>query len=126
MNDNDDVKMDINDLYDALLLLPVLYDYPNKHIRRLAKLALCINNTEAVIDLLSYYGGTVLRIPKLEDVELTIRMLSAYKENMDKGVKATSSSYYTALYNNNIKMTEENKKKFKEMNRYFKSQRNSE
>lgn len=122
--DDKENKLGLRDLYDALLLLPSMYEYKDKEVRRLARLVLCINDLEAVMDLLIFFSGRVLRVPDIRDIETTLKMISAYKDNMEKGIKPSSSSFYTALYKYNIKLTDENKEKFKKISRYFKEQRN--
>lgn len=116
----------IEDIYEALTLLPILSDYTEPGVRSISELALCINNSEAFLNLLIYFSGKHIRFPKIEDVELTLKLLLAYKYNMEKGIKPTSILYYNALYKYNIKINEENKQKFKQLTRYFKRQRKKE
>ena len=72
----------IEDIYEALTLLPILSDYTEPGVRSVSELALCINNSEALLNLLIYFSGKHIRFPKIEDVELTLKLLLAYKYNI--------------------------------------------
>lgn len=110
----------LEDLYDALTMLPIFYDYTEKGIKGVSELALLLNNSEALINFLIYFSNKQIRFPKIEDVELLLRMILAYKDNMVNNVKPTSILFYNALYKYQVKPTEENKEIFRRLSRYLK------
>lgn len=110
----------LEDIYDALTMLPVFYDYTEKGIKGVSELALLLNNSEALINFLIYFSNKQIRFPKIEDVEILLRMILAYKDNMVNNIKPTSILFYNALYKYQVKPTEENKEIFRKLSRYLK------
>ena len=47
----------LEDIYDALTMLPVFYDYTEKGIKGVSELALLLNNSEALINFLIYFSN---------------------------------------------------------------------
>ena len=115
----DNNVLDGKDLTDAFMLLPVLYNYSDVTVKHLNDLALLINNTEVLLDFLILWEGKRITIPKLEEVELILKLLCAYKYNIDKNIKPTDSLFYSALLYNKVESTLENKEKFLKLYNYF-------
>ncbi len=117
-------KYGSDDMYEAIMMLPLLYGYKTHKFSRIAEVALCLNNPEALVNFLTYFSGKTIRFPEIEEIEETLKMIYAYKDNMEKGVKPTSILYYNALLKYNLKLTPETKERFKKLTKYLKKTKN--
>ena len=117
-------KYGSDDIYEAIMMLPLLYGYKTHKFSRIAEVALCLNNPEALVNFLTYFSGKTIRFPEIEEIEETLKMIYAYKDNMEKGVKPTSILYYNALLKYNLKLTPETKERFKKLTKYLKKTKN--
>ena len=122
--DND--VLNEKDITDAFMLLPTLYNYSVENSKKLGELALVINNTEVLLDFLLLYSGRRITFPKIEEVELILKMICAYKYNIDRNIKPTSNSFYSALIYNKISPTKENEEKFLKLYNYFLNKKSKE
>ena len=64
-------KYGSDDMYEAIMMLPLLYGYKTHKFSRIAEVALCLNNPEALVNFLTYFSGKTIRFPEIEEIEET-------------------------------------------------------
>lgn len=114
-----------NDMYEAIMMLPLLYGYKTHKFSRIAEVSLCLNNPEALVNFLTYFSGKTIRFPEISEIEETLKMIYAYKDNMEKGIKPSSILYYNALLKYDLKLTPEVKERFKKLTKYLRKIKNN-
>lgn len=119
-------KFGSNDIYEAIMMLPLLYGYKTHKFSRIAEVSLCLNNSEALVNFLTYFSGKTIRFPDINEVEETLKMIYAYKDNMENGVKPSSILYYNALLKYNLKPTPEVKERFRKLTKYLRKIKNTD
>lgn len=114
-----------NDMDEAIMMLPLLYGYKTHKFSRIAEVSLCLNNPEALVNFLTYFSGKTIRFPEISEIEETLKMIYAYKDNMEKGIKPSSILYYNALLKYDLKLTPEVKERFKKLTKYLRKIKNN-
>ena len=118
-----DIKENHKEMYESLMLLPSFYDYNSKNIKTLSNIFLCMNNSEAFINLITMFSGETIKIPKIEDVENILRLLMSYnyimKHNDNKFIFLTNQMIKEAFKIYNINFTKENINSIKKIDDYF-------
>lgn len=108
-------------MYDALMLLPCLNDYNDENIKTLSDIFLALGNNEAFINFIILFSGKTIKIPKIEELELCVKILNAYNYYI--------RNYKSAFIDNNtiriifkrfkIEITRENLNFFKKIDSFL-------
>lgn len=108
-------------MYDALMLLPCLNDYNDENIKTLSDIFLALGNNEAFINFIILFSGKTIKIPKIEELELCVKILNAYNYYI--------RNYKSAFIDNNtiriifkrfkIEITRENLNLFKKIDSFL-------
>lgn len=110
-----------DDMLNALDLLPAFNKYDKDNMKLLSDIYLSLGNAKSFINFIILFGGKKITIPKINDVELTLRLVMAYNEF----IKTTPSLIYNqsvitkALSKYNIPKTKDNVNKFKRIDSYL-------
>lgn len=118
-NYDNDRKND--DMLNALDLLPAFYEYDKDNMKLLSDIYLSLGNAKSFINFILLFGGKKITIPKIEDIELTLRLVMAYNEF----IKSTPQLIYNqsaitkALSKYNIPKTKDNINKLKRIDSYL-------
>lgn len=110
-----------DDMLNALDLLPAFNKYDKDNMKLLSDIYLSLGNAKSFINFIILFGGKKITIPKIDDVELTLRLVMAYNEF----IKTTPSLIYNqsvitkALSKYNIPKTKDNVNKFKRIDSYL-------
>lgn len=119
INYDNDRKND--DMLNALDLLPAFYEYDKDNMKLLSDIYLSLGNAKSFINFILLFGGKKITIPKIEDIELTLRLVMAYNEF----IKSTPQLIYNqsaitkALSKYNIPKTKDNINKLKRIDSYL-------
>ena len=118
-NYDNDRKND--DMLNALDLLPAFYEYDKDNMKLLSDIYLSLGNAKSFINFILLFGGKKITIPKIEDIEFTLRLVMAYNEF----IKSTPQLIYNqsaitkALSKYNIPKTKDNINKLKRIDSYL-------
>lgn len=110
-----------DDMLNALDLLPAFYEYDKDNMKLLSDIYLSLGNAKSFINFILLFGGKKITIPKIEDIELTLRLVMAYNEF----IKSTPQLIYNqsaitkALSKYNIPKTKDNINKLKRIDSYL-------
>lgn len=110
-----------DDMLNALDLLPAFNKYDKDNMKLLSDIYLSLGNAKSFINFIILFGGKKITIPKIDDVELTLRLVMAYNEF----IKTTPSLIYNqsvitkALSKYNIPKTKDNVNRFKRIDSYL-------
>lgn len=76
--DKTKIEESLEPMYDALLLLPSLYNYDDKDLKILSDIFLALGNNEAFINFIILFSGETIKIPEVDKIELCVKMVNAY------------------------------------------------
>lgn len=111
----------LDQMYDALLLLPCLHNYNDEDIKILSDILLALGNNEAFINFIILFSGKTIKIPEIDKIEQCIRIIIAYNDY----IKVCSDNFEnnllirTVFTKNKIPYTRENINIFKRIDRFL-------